>query len=248
MSAITISEERGVRYLHFGSPLIQGAMRIARPWSLELDYTRAMMMPLLFHPEPRWPRRALQIGLGAASITKFLYRHKTHATLTVVEIAPEVVTAAWQFFSLPDDPKRLTVEIDDGHAYTSTVTRRFNLILVDGFDAKGRAGMLDSVPFYRNCRARLADDGMIAINLLSKRRGADQSIARIRDAFDDRVLALPPCDAGNIVALAVVGAPVRISIGELRAAAQKLKIETALNLLPMLARLATRVGAVDVEL
>jgi spermidine synthase len=239
--AITISEERGVRYLHFGSPMIQGAMRIARPWSLELDYTRAMMMPLLFNPEPRWPRRSLQIGLGAASITKFLHRHKTHSKLTVVEIAPEVVTAAWQFFHLPDDPKRLTVEIDDGHAYTSTVTRRFNLIIVDGFDAKGRAGMLDSVLFYRNCRARLSDDGVIAINLLSRRRGAEQSIERIRDAFDDRVLALPPCDAGNIVALAVVGSPVRISFDELRAAAQKLKAETALNLLPLLARLATTV-------
>jgi len=28
---ITLSEEGGIRYLHFGSPWIQGAMRIARP-------------------------------------------------------------------------------------------------------------------------------------------------------------------------------------------------------------------------
>ena len=37
---IDISEEAGVRYLHFGSSWIQGAMRIARPFALELDYTR----------------------------------------------------------------------------------------------------------------------------------------------------------------------------------------------------------------
>jgi len=37
---VDISEEAGVRYLHFGSDWIQGAMRIARPWALELDYTR----------------------------------------------------------------------------------------------------------------------------------------------------------------------------------------------------------------
>jgi spermidine synthase len=223
-------------------------MRIARPWSLELDYTRAMMMPLLFHPQPRWPRRVLQIGLGAGSITKFLYRHKLHSKLTVVEIAPEVVTAAWQFFKLPDDTKRLTIEIDDGHAYTSTATRQFDLILVDGFDAKGRAGMLDSVPFYRNCRARLSDDGMIAINLLSRRRGADASIERIRDAFDGRALALPACDAGNVVALAAVGSAVRISFDELRASAQKLKEDSALNLLPALARLTKSVASADVAL
>ena len=38
--AIDISEADGVRYLHFGSEWVQGAMRVARPWSLELAYTR----------------------------------------------------------------------------------------------------------------------------------------------------------------------------------------------------------------
>ncbi len=42
--SIEISEERGVRYLHFGSHWIQGAMRVARPWALELEYTRDMML------------------------------------------------------------------------------------------------------------------------------------------------------------------------------------------------------------
>jgi spermidine synthase len=37
MPSIEISEERGVRYLHFGSRLVQGARRIARPWSFELE-------------------------------------------------------------------------------------------------------------------------------------------------------------------------------------------------------------------
>src|SRR5574340_598280 len=42
---IDIREEAGVRTLHFGSEWIQGAMRIARPWNLELEYTREMMAP-----------------------------------------------------------------------------------------------------------------------------------------------------------------------------------------------------------
>jgi 16S rRNA A1518/A1519 N6-dimethyltransferase RsmA/KsgA/DIM1 with predicted DNA glycosylase/AP lyase activity len=32
----------------------------------------------------------LQIGLGAASVTKFLHRHRPQAKLTVVEIDPRV--------------------------------------------------------------------------------------------------------------------------------------------------------------
>ena len=46
---IDISEESGVRYLHFGSEWVQGAMRIRKPDALELDYTREMMVPLLLH-------------------------------------------------------------------------------------------------------------------------------------------------------------------------------------------------------
>jgi hypothetical protein len=46
-SSIEVSEERGVRYLHFGSDFVQGAMRIARPWALELVYTRDLMLPLV---------------------------------------------------------------------------------------------------------------------------------------------------------------------------------------------------------
>jgi spermidine synthase len=240
MGSIHISEERGVRYLHFGSDLIQGAMRIARPWSLELDYTRAMMMPLLLRPGRRWPARVLQIGLGAASVTKFLYRHRPDARITVVEIAPDVVTAAGQFFSLPDDPKRVAIEIADGYAYAAATTRQFDLILVDGFDARGRTGMLDTEAFHRCCRARLRAGGLAAVNLLGRRRGAQASVERVRDAFDGRALALPTCDAGNIVVLAAVGAPIGVSFDALRATARRLRDATGLDLAPEVRRLARK--------
>src|SRR5450631_2546757 len=242
MTSIEISEERGVRYLHFGSPWVQGAMRIARPWALELEYTREMMMPLVLRADPAWPASALQIGLGSASLTKFLHRHRPDARLTVVEIAPNVVAAARQFFKLPEESPRLRIEIADGHDYMAATRRRFDLILVDAFDDKGRSGMLDSIPFYLNCRARLADGGMIAVNFLDRRKGAKVGIERMRTAFEDRVLVLPPCEAGNTVAVATTGAPVRESFDELRAAAAKLREGTGLNLLPTLARLTEARG------
>ncbi len=90
----------------------------------------------------------LLIGLGAASLPKFLYRHRPQAALTVVEIDADVVGAAAQYFKLPDDPRRLAIEIADGHDYVAATDRRFDLIVVDGYDAKCRVGMLDTLPFY----------------------------------------------------------------------------------------------------
>jgi spermidine synthase len=132
-TSIEISEKAGVRYLHFGSRWVQGAMRVARPWSLELEYTRDMMLALLLRPAPDWPRSVLLIGLGAASLTKFLYRNRPRSVLTVVEIEAAVVDAAAQCFRLPDDPRRLAIVI--GRPRPRGATDRTFDCPRDGYDA-----------------------------------------------------------------------------------------------------------------
>ena len=247
MASIEISEESGVRYLHFGSQWVQGAMRLSRPWALELEYTRELMMPLLFRDED-WPGSVLQVGLGAGSVTRFLYRHRPLARLTVAEIEPEVVSAAQQFFKLPDDP-RISIQIADGHDYLMGTTRDFDFIVVDGFDDKARPGMLDSVPFYVNCRAHLAQEGLLAVNLIGRRRGVGASVERLRQAFEDRLLVLPPSADGNVVAVGAVGSRIEASFEELRRHAARLRKAAGLNLAPTLARLAAaRAGSAGVSL
>ena len=223
-ASIEVSEEDGVRYLHFGSHWVQGAMRIARPWSLELEYTRDMMMALL-------------IGLGAAALTKFLYRNRPRAMLTVVEIDAAVVRAAVQFFKLPVDPRRIAIEIGDGNDFVAATGGEFDLILVDGFDAKSRIGKLDTLEFYRNCRARLGAQGVLVTNFLNARRGLAQSLERIGEGFDGRAFALPHCASGNVIALAASGVPIALSLADMNTVARRLKRETGLDLLPTLARL-----------
>lgn len=238
---IEVSEEAGVRYLHFGSDWIQGAMRVARPWSLELEYTREMMAALLLRPVqeyPDGPRKVLLVGLGAASLVKFLYRHRPNCRMTVVEINPEVVATAYQSFKLPDDASRLRIDVDDGAAWMDRESGRYDLILVDGFDAKARPGPLDTVEFYTNCRRRLAPDGLFVVNLLGHNRGFTNSLGRISQAFEGRSLVFPSCDSGNAICFAATGQAVAAPVEELKLAAQTLKTSTGLNLLPTIARLA----------
>lgn len=237
MHSIDISEEAGVRYLHFGSSWVQGAMRIARPFALELDYTREMMLPLLLHGDD-WPRKVLQIGLGAASITKFLYRHRPQAKLTVIEIEPRVEAAARQFFKLPDDPARIDIRHADGADFMVASRQHYDLILVDGFDAEARTGRLDTLPFYLDCRARLGAGGLLCVNLLSRRKDFGKSVKRLQEAFDGHAIAFPSCDSGNAIAMAAIGVSPAPTLEELKAEAKHLKHETGLNLLPVLARLA----------
>ena len=236
--SIDISEAAGVRYLHFGSTWVQGAMRIARPWNLELEYTREMMVSLLLRDEARWPRKILLIGLGAASLTKFLYRNRPLAHLTIVEIEPGVVAAARQFFKLPEDNKRIHMVNGDGAEFVLGTDKKFDLILVDGFNEHAHPGALNTLPFYQACRCRLSNDGVLAVNLLGLSRGVTGGFAHISTAFEDRALMFPSCESGNTIAFAAEGEPIKISFDELKENALALKQEAGLNLLPTLARLA----------
>lgn len=233
---IDISEESGVRYLHFGSEWVQGAMRIRKPDALELDYTREMMAGLLLRDAP-WPRRVLLIGLGAGSLTKFIHRHLPDAHTTVVEIAPEVHAVAHQFFKLPDEDERLEIVIGDGAEFIANDTARWDLIAVDGFDRNARAGALASQAFYEACRARLSEQGLLVANLFGQLRGYKTQLQRLGKAFDGRVLALAPVSSGNVVAFAAAGEPVERSLIELREQAAALKAATGLDLAPTLKRL-----------
>jgi spermidine synthase len=238
---IEVSEEKGVRYLHFGSSWIQGAMRIARPFALELDYTRDMMLPLLLR-EGGWPRSVLLVGLGAASLTRFLYKHRPRAAQTIVEIEPAVIAAAQYHFKLPPESARLRIAIADGSDYLAAADRDFDLILVDGYDAKGRTGMLDSLPFYCNCLAHLTPRGVLAANLLTRHHGIRGALARVEAAFDGRALALPTCESGNVVIVAATGERIELTERDLLGRARKLRRETGLDLVPTASSVVQALG------
>ncbi len=208
---VTISEQGGVRFLHFGTEWVQGAMRTARPFALELEYQQQMMAPLLFAPDPR---RVVQLGLGAAALAKACWRALPEAEILVVEISDEVVHTARQWFKLPASD-RLLVTIEDAEAFVAHPGRRGSAdwLQVDLYDAAARGPVCDDIAFYRNCRKLLAQPGVAAINLFG--RGFEPSFERIAAAFDDRVIVLPEAEAGNRIVLAFSGATIKLPFAAL---------------------------------
>lgn len=232
-----ISEEAGVRNLHFGSEWIQGAMRIRQPYTLELAYTREMMACLLLRSEPGWPRNALLVGLGAGSLAKFIYRHLPGTHITAVEIDARIVPMAHHHFRLPDDNQRLQIVIADAADYIRQTNPSFDAIFVDGYGPDGHVERLDTLEFYSACRRQLSPQGLLICNLLSLNRGYAASAERIHQAFEHRSTVFPSTDSGNAVAFAATGEAVDVSLEEMRAQALALKKQTGLNLRPTITRL-----------
>lgn len=202
---IDISEKTGVRYLHFGSEWVQGAMRIRSPYSLELAYSRDMIYPLQLRDFTQAKSLALVIGLGSAAITKYLHRNYPLIQQTVVEICPAVVNIANQFFKLPPEDDRLLIEIDDGVTYLANSTKLYDLILVDGFDPSGDMGELASLAFFQSCAQNLTENGYFSMNLHCRSKGYNEVQQRIQQAFNNQCIFLPPTGKGNVIAVASKG-------------------------------------------
>jgi len=222
---ITLSESDGVRYLHFGTQWVQGAMRIAQPYHLELEYQQQMMATLLLLPRPR---RILQLGLGAAALTKFCHFHLPFAQTVVVELDETVIGTAQRWFMLPEQDRRLTVVCDDAQAFLQRPRVRgfFDWLQVDLYDAQARGPVYDDAPFYVACRHILREPGVAAFNLFGSR--CAPSLDAIATAFDGRVIVLDEAEAGNRVALAAVGPTIRIGTAQLRQRARAIEDEPGL--------------------
>jgi spermidine synthase len=193
---VGVSEEGGVRYLHLGNDAVQSAMRISRPFDLELAYTRAMMACLLLHPGPQ---RLCMIGLGGGSIAKFVHRHLPSIQTHVIELNPRVVAAARTMFGLPRNDTRLKVELGDGAVFVGTARSYTDLLLVDGFDSLAQVEALATRPFYDRAVGALRPGGILVVNLLYDDPGLDRYLKRIEHACPGGTLCLEAETEPNLI-------------------------------------------------
>ena len=203
---VTISESRGVRYLHLGTPWIQGAMGIDDPFDIELDYVQRMMSWMLFRDaDAVTSGHAVQLGLGAAAITRFCLRRLKMRT-TAVELNPHVIAACRLWFRLPEDSAQLQVLEMDAAAYVADPRRTgtIDVLSVDLYDHEAASPVLDSVEFYRDCHQALASGAVMTVNLFGRDASFERSAARIAAAFGSgNVLSLKPTREGNTIAVAM---------------------------------------------
>lgn len=222
---ITLSEFDGVRYLHFGTEWVQGAMRMRKPDWLELEYAQQMMMGLLFNPTPS---NIVQLGLGTGALTKFCYRHFPEANITAVDLNPAVIAICESMFKLPANDERLQVIEMDAMDFVmnSDNHHQTDLLQVDLYDATARGPVLDSAEFYQACADCLQENGMMTVNLFGDHPSFSKNIKAMKFVFGT-VLCLPEVHDGNVVAIAFKQKPL-LDFPTLYERAKEIKTQTKL--------------------
>jgi len=202
---VNFSDDGRIRHLHLGTQWIQGSMYLDNPISLVHEYIQRMMAWLLFvEPDTVKDRCAMQLGLGAASLTKFCAKELRMKT-TAVELNPQVLAACHGWFKLPANSPGMQVVLADAAEeilnpeWWGTV----DALQVDLYDHEAAAPVQDSLPFYNHCRRLLTPEGCMTVNLFGRASSFTRSVEKISAAFGkDAVWAFKPTREGNTVVLA----------------------------------------------
>lgn len=193
-----VLEDGDTRYLYFSFEHVQSAMRIKKPDSLELAYTRKMMSFALFNPKPK---RILMLGLGGGSLVKFCRRHLPDAVITVIEINEHVV-AFRDEFCIPKDDERFRIILGDAADFVAASDKTFDVILVDAFDRNGFASSICNNEFYDNLKHQLEDGGLIVFNLAGDNKERAAHLRMLRRTFGENTLSIPVGFDDNDIAIA----------------------------------------------
>ena len=204
-------------------------MRLAKPNQIELDYCRHMMAWLLFLSPPT---QCLQLGLGAAALTKFVLHQMPDSQVTVVELSQSVITAAHAAFKLTRDSAKLDIVLADAQTYVARgpLADQFSVVQIDCYDAAARGPVCESQVFYDDVFRVMSVQGSIAtVNLFGEHASFERNLARMAKAFDRRVITLPPVEAGNTIAIAFKGPAIAVAWSELYARADVVQSQFGLK-------------------
>ena len=170
---IAVVEDDDSRYLRFDSSF-QSGMYKKEPFRTRFDYTDYLQLPLAYRPETK---RILYIGLGGGSAPKRTWRDFPAAQLDVVELDPEVVDIAYEYFALPRDP-RIDVAVEDGRRFLARNEGPWDAIVVDAFYSDSIPFHLATREFLELARSRLVPGGIVTTNIIGAVTGTSSRLFR----------------------------------------------------------------------
>src|SRR6266513_1496571 len=114
---IRIEEDDEARYMYFDRTL-QSAMNLKDPTALRLIYSRYTSLGFAFRPDAK---KMLIIGVGGGSIPKKVQKTFPNIEIDAVEIDPEVIKMAKDFFGVKES-NNLDLHAQDGRLFLSRTT------------------------------------------------------------------------------------------------------------------------------
>jgi spermidine synthase len=163
---ITVEDIGQLRILRFERNR-QSSMYLDAPFDTDFEYPSYFHLGIAVKPDAM---RTCVVGLGGGTVVKRMWRDYPEMTLDVVELDPDVVDVAHEFFELPEDD-RIRIHVADGRDFMEWTADTFDLVIVDAFDDFRVPRPLTTEEFMHAVRERLAPDGVVVYNVIGSVRG-----------------------------------------------------------------------------
>jgi spermidine synthase len=183
-NVIVTEDANGYRVLRFE----QGGARqsIGKPGDpgyLGFAYTKVAFVGLALTREPS---RILVVGLGGGTMPMFLRKHYPDAHIDAVDIDPEVVHVAREYFGFKED-ERMRVHVGDGRQFVERARDPYDVIFLDAFGTRNVPPHLTTLEFMRAVRKAVKPTGVVVGNIWGRGPNPlfDSMVRTYQEAFED---------------------------------------------------------------
>jgi spermidine synthase len=150
------------------------AMDLRDPDRIVFQYTKYFHLGPAFSPEIQ---NVLFIGGGGFSGPKRFLIDYPDMNIDVVEVDPDVINVAKEYFRVPESP-RLRVFAEDGRTFLSDSDRIYDLIILDAYAKTYVPFHLMTREFHELAFDRMSNDGILISNIITSLSGAASSLFR----------------------------------------------------------------------
>lgn len=175
----------GLRYLMFNETE-QSAMNETMPNDHIWPYTYVMTAAADYY-KPN-AKKELLIGLGGGTIPKYTLDKRPNVSMDSVEIDPEVIKVAQNYFFMDDSP-RLKNVVEDGRVYLKDKKNEYDVILIDAYNRQSIPFHLTTREFFEELSNALKPDGVVVFNVVAGIEGKHGIFLKSLLKTSDRVFS-----------------------------------------------------------
>lgn len=200
---ILIIERGNLREMWFqgnGKYYLQTRIDLDQPGHLSLVYTRLLLAPLMWNPNPS---RVLMIGLGGGVLPRFLNEVYPDLQIDVVELDPRVTELARRYFDFKEGPC-LKVFEDDGRAFVKQSGQNYDMVFLDAFKSGAIPYHLKTIEFYREIAQSLKEEGLLVTNLYGKNNKLKPRDRKTLEAIFQKLSFFEDVDRAATICVAVL--------------------------------------------
>jgi spermidine synthase len=195
---IVTEDESGLRVLRFE----RGGARqsIAKPGDstfLGFAYTKVAFAGLALSPEPA---RIMIVGLGGGTMPMFLRHYYPKAAIDVVDIDPDVVHVAREYFGFREDAS-LKAHVGDGRKFVESVREPYDVVFLDAFGTRNVPPHLTTLEFMRAVKRSVKPTGVVIGNIWGRSVNPlyDSMVRTYQEVFDELFILDVPGTTNKIL-------------------------------------------------